>query len=202
MSAVAYSVPVPAPDPAPAAPTLSDGALAARVSAGRGADHAAEAELCRRFAPRIRLYGLRHLGSEAGAGDLVQDVLVVVLDRLRRGALREPEHLASFVLGTCRQAARDRWRGTARREALLGRFGADLAPAEAAPPTLDVDRLDRCLEGLPPRERAVLQLTFYAERSGDEIARELGTTAGNVRVVRHRAVAHLRACMDAGEVAP
>lgn len=202
MPAVAYSVPVPAPDPAPAAPTLSDGAVAARVSASRGADREAEAELCRRFAPRIRLYGLRRLGGEAGAADLVQDVLVVVLDRLRRGALREPERLGSFVLGTCRHAVRDRRRGAARREALLGRFGGDLAPAEAAPATLDVDRLDRCLEGLPARERAVLQLTFYAERSGEEIARELGTTTGNVRVVRHRAVARLRACMDAGEGVP
>lgn len=202
MLAAAYSPRVPALEPVPDVRALSDGALAACVSAGRGADAAAEAELCRRFALRIRLYGLRHLGDAAGAADLIQDVLVLVLERLRRGGLREPERLASFVLGTCRQAVHDRRRGAARRRALLGRFGDGLAPAEAAPPALDVERLDRCMEGLPPRERAVLQLTFYAERSGEEIARELDTTAGNVRVVRHRAVAHLRACMGAEEGSP
>ncbi len=202
MLARAYSPGVPELDSAPDPRALSDAALAACVSKGRGGDREAEAELCRRFALRIRLYGLRHLGDAAGAADLIQDVLVLVLERLRRGALREPERLGSFVLGTCRLAVQDRRRGAARREALLGRFGDQLAPADAALPALDVERLDRCMDGLPPRERAVLQLTFYAERSGEEIARELDTTAGNVRVVRHRAVVHLRACMGAEEVAP
>jgi RNA polymerase sigma-70 factor (ECF subfamily) len=202
MPAGPYSLPVPEPEPALDLRALSDGELATCISAGRGGDREAESELCRRFALRIRLYGLRHLGDPASAADLVQDVLMVVLDRLRREALHEPERLASFVLGTSRRSVLDRRRGEARREALLARFGGDLAPAGVAPPLLDLDRIDRCLEGLPPRERAVLQLTFYAQRSGTEIARELDTTNGNVRVVRHRAVAHLRACLDAGEVTP
>ena len=36
-----------------------DGALARRIAARRGRDAAAEAELCRRLGPRIRLYGLK-----------------------------------------------------------------------------------------------------------------------------------------------
>ncbi len=197
-----YALAVVEPDPRSPVQALSDGGLAARVSAGAGNDRSAEAEVCQRFAPRIRLYGLRHLRDEASAADLVQEVLVTVLDRLRAGALREPDRLASFVLGACRLACTDRRRSAARREALLARFGPDLAAADAERPRLDVDRLDRCLGELPPRERAVLQLTFYAERSSDEIAGELVTTAGNVRVVRYRALVHLRACMGAEEVAP
>lgn len=38
---------------------LSDADLAGRI--GSGSDSEAEAELFRRMAPRIRLYGLRHL---------------------------------------------------------------------------------------------------------------------------------------------
>jgi hypothetical protein len=34
---------------------------------------AAEHELCVQLAPRIRLYGLRHLRDEAAAADLVQE---------------------------------------------------------------------------------------------------------------------------------
>ena len=41
-----------------------------------------EAELYRRFAPRVRLFGLRHLRNEAAAQDLVQEAFVVTLERL------------------------------------------------------------------------------------------------------------------------
>jgi RNA polymerase sigma-70 factor (ECF subfamily) len=198
----AYSLAVVEPEKSSTVRSLTDGGLAARVSAGAGADSAAEGEVCRRFAPRIRLYGLRHLRDDGAAADLVQEVLLVVLDRLRAGALREPDRLASFVLGSCRLAVSERRRGAMRRQALLSRYGPDLAAGEVERPRLDVDRLDGCLEGLPPRERAVVQLTFYAERSSGEIAGELETTPGNVRVVRHRALVHLRDCMGAEEVTP
>src|SRR4029453_5657290 len=69
-----------------------DGALARRIlAAAPETDAAAESELCRRFAPRIRLYGLRHLRSEAAAADLAQEVLIMTLRKLRAGAVREPD---------------------------------------------------------------------------------------------------------------
>jgi RNA polymerase sigma-70 factor, ECF subfamily len=46
----------------------------------------------------------------------------------------------------------------------------------------------------------VVVLTFFADRSADEVAKELGLAAGNVRVIRHRALAKLRECMS-GEAA-
>jgi RNA polymerase sigma-70 factor (ECF subfamily) len=48
---------------------MEDAELAAAVSRGDGA---AEAELYRRLAPRVRLYGLRHLRDRHAAADLVQ----------------------------------------------------------------------------------------------------------------------------------
>ena len=59
----------------------------------------------------------------------------------------------------------------------------------------DTGKLAACLEALAERERTVVVLTFFADKSGDEVARELGLTAGNVRVIRHRAIARLRGCM-------
>ena len=56
---------------------VSDSALARRISGGpAGATQAEESELYRRFAPRVRFYGLRHLGDEAAAQDLAQEVLL------------------------------------------------------------------------------------------------------------------------------
>jgi len=179
--------------------TDDDAALARRIS-GRERDAAAEAAICRRFGPRIRLYGLKHLRSEAAAADLVQDVLVMVLTKLRDGAVREPERLASFVLGMARQTVIDQQRGGRRRARILEAFPLDLTPAaEEAPEPIDSERLKLCLGALPERERSVLLMTFYDDRPADAVAAELKLTAGNVRVIRHRGLDRLRDCMTQAE---
>jgi RNA polymerase sigma-70 factor, ECF subfamily len=180
-----------------------DRALAQRIAAaGTQIDVAAEAELCRRFAPRIRLYGLRHLRSEAAAADLVQDVLLMTLQKLRAGAVREPDRLASFILGTCRQRVIDGRRGGIRRERILDTFGIEFESVlEDEKNALDADRLQQCLERLPERERAVLVMTFYDDRPADAVGEELRLSAGNVRVIRHRGIERLKACMQVTEAA-
>jgi len=180
------------------AETLEEAALARRIAAaGTAMDSAAETELYRRFAPRVRLYGLRHLRDPHAAHDLMQQVLLMTLERLRAGKLREPERIASFVLGMCRMVVLEIRRGTWRRETLLQTYG-DTPEAVDAPEAvrLDADRLAECLQKLAERERMVVVLTFFADKPGDEVAKELRLSAGNVRVVRHRALARLRACMD------
>jgi RNA polymerase sigma-70 factor, ECF subfamily len=179
---------------------LTDAELARRIHAREPDAAGAEAELFLRFARRIRSYGLRHLRDAAAADDLVQQVLVAVLESLRGGKVRDGNQLASFVLGTCRMIARGSVKGDARHERLLEKYPAiDEAVRPAA--VVDTDRLHTCLEKLPPKERAVVVLTFYAERSGDEIAVEVGATPGNVRVIRHRAMSRLQNCMELTEAA-
>ena len=56
-----------------------------------------------------------------------------------------------------------------------------------------------CLGTLDERSRQVVTLTFNDECQTEEIATRLAMTAGNVRVIRHRAVAALRRCLDARE---
>lgn len=174
-----------------------DAALARRVAAaGDRIDSAAEAELYRRLAPRVRLYGLRHLRDRHAAHDLMQQVLLMTLERLRAGKLREPERITSFVLGTARMVVLEIRRGTWRRESLLDLYGNKEEAFEAPEPfALNADQLATCLEALAERERTVVSLTFLADKPGDEVAKELGLSAGNVRVIRHRALTRLRACM-------
>jgi RNA polymerase sigma-70 factor (ECF subfamily) len=156
-----------------------------------------ETQLFERFAPRIRAYGLRHLRSAAAADDLVQQVMIIVIEAQRAGKIREPEKLASFVLGTCRLVAQRAHSTDRRRERLLDRFAPRGEVATQHEP-LDLERLRECLGKLPDRERTIVALTYYAERDGDAIAAELGMTAGNVRVVRHRAMSHLHECVGGG----
>jgi len=163
---------------------------------GSGRDREAEAELFRRMAPRIRLYGLRHLRDEHASEDLTQQVLITTLEALRAGRLREPEKLVSFILGTCRMTVLDLRRNSQRREGLLERFGADLlAPVAPSMPRLDHEELTRCLQNLKERERTVVVLTFYDEQTGADVAGFLGVSEANVRVIRHRAIHQLRDCM-------
>jgi len=56
---------------------LGDAELVRRI--GSGSDREAEDELFRRMAPRIRLYGLRHLRDGQAADDLTQHVLITTL---------------------------------------------------------------------------------------------------------------------------
>jgi RNA polymerase sigma-70 factor (ECF subfamily) len=166
--------------------------------AARPAPPALEAELAR-FGPRVRQFARRHLPDPAAADDLAQEVLLIVLQALRAGRVEHPERLGAFVLGTCRLALRDAQRGSHRRATLLERFGGDLVPAEPPAPTVDGTKLERCLAKLGEQDRAVLMLTFYAERSAAEIATELGLSAGNVRVTRHRALTRLHDCVRGTE---
>lgn len=177
----------------------TDAQLAQRVRAAAGDGGTAEAELFRRLAPRVRLYGLRHLRDAAAADDLVQDVLLLTLERLRAGRVRQPERLASFVLGACRLVVRNQRRGRRRRDGLLDRFGAQLPNrVEPEPLRLDQRRLRECLGRLAERERSILALTFYAEQPSGQIASQLGLTPENVRTLRHRAFVRLRDCVAGG----
>jgi RNA polymerase sigma-70 factor (ECF subfamily) len=184
----------PVPDDLP-----DDASLARRVGqAAPATDHEAEAELCRRLAPRVRQYGLRHLRNDAAAADLMQQVMLLMIERLRAGVLREPERLASFVFGICRMVVLDLRRGHARHERLLETWGEALLPPEAALPNFDHERLARCLARLSERERTVLLLTFYDDMPAAALAHELDLSPTNVRVIRHRGLERLRTCVIGG----
>jgi RNA polymerase sigma-70 factor, ECF subfamily len=176
------------------------GQLAARIAAvAPGTDRDAEAQLYRLLAPRVRRYGQRHLRDDHAADDLVQQVLTLTLEKLRAGAVAAPAQVVSFVLGTCRMAVTEWYRGQRRREELLQRYGDDLPMADLhVAPRLDHERVAHCLERLPERERAVIVLSFYDDQPADAVGRSLGLSAGNVRVIRHRGIDKLRRCVDGG----
>jgi RNA polymerase sigma-70 factor (ECF subfamily) len=181
-------------------PLAEEVALARQIAAA--APHPAkeaEAQLYRRLAPRVRLYGRKHLRDDHAAADLVQQVLLTTILKIRAGELREPERVISFVFGICRMVTMDLRRGNIRRERLLQQYGEDLMIADASvAPRLDQERLASCLDRLSERERSVVLMTFYEDKQADEVAALLALTAGNVRIIRHRALNRLRDCVTGG----
>jgi len=176
---------------------VSDEVLARRIAGGpAGTTDAEEAELYRRFAPRVRLYGRRHLRNDAGVDDLAQDVLLLTIERLRAGDVRRPDEIGSFILGTSRMMVQSQRRVAQRRDALATRF-IDTSPAVAPSPpaSLDAPRVAACLRALAERDRLVVLLTFYADREAPRIAADIGVSPGAVRAIRHRAMGRLRDCV-------
>ena len=176
---------------------VSDAELAALVASR---ESQAEAALFTRFAPRIELYGLKHLRSRPAADDLVQQVMLIVLEAVRGGRVEDTSKLASFVLGTCRNVTWD-LRRAAGRDERLAREVAIVSHAVEPPAQSEVDvlRLRGCMGRLPEREAHVVRMSFLEDQTAEDVGTRLGLTPGNVRVIRHRALARLRECMGAGE---
>jgi RNA polymerase sigma-70 factor, ECF subfamily len=127
--------------------------------------------------------------------DIRQETLLRVLHSLRAGdGLRRPECLASFVMAVCQNVLREQVRAQVRYT------GFD-EPAVHADRSADPEKqaiagqrrasLTEALAQLATRERQVLAMTL-ADAQPADISRRLGLTQGNVRVVLHRAKAHLR----------
>lgn len=175
--------------------------LARRIQEGEATAGAAEAELCRRFWQRARLYGLRHLRGVTEAEDLAQGVMEVLLTSLREGRVDDLEILDRYVLGVCRNVAHTLRRSGDRTANAARRLALEPVPSVEQPPEPPwerqaVESLTLCLGGLSQREQRVVQMSFSEWKPSTQIAEELGVAPGNVRVIRHRALRKLRDCMD------
>lgn len=185
--------------------TADDASLVSMITGDRNRANA-EAEVCARYRRRVHLYGLRHLRDASAADDLVQDVFATVIERVRRGELNDPDKLGAFILGTCRMQVIGRKRSEARRARILAIYGDPRIDDAAADETFevtagDLERVRDCLARLADRDRTVLLLTFYAELDADALGREVGLQPNNVRVIRHRALGRLQACVRGSEEA-
>ena len=169
------------------------------VRAGNG-DRQAESTLSQRFAPAVRAFARRRLRGVEATEDFAHDVLLLLVEALRRGSVQEPERLAGFVLGICKKLALDRARTNERRAELWEAFGETLAPLEPQATARDCPyeliHLEDCLSRLTQRSREVVRLGFIEAQSHDSVAAALGVTEANARLLRHRALGSLRECMS------
>lgn len=158
---------------------------------------AAERELCRRLLPAVRAFAQRRL-RPSSVDDFTHDVLVHLVEALRSGRIEEPERIASFALGICRNLARERARSNERRNLLASQYGVTESDLVAWDREHEVrrDHLEDCYSQLAERARSVLRATFCDDHPDSEIAARLSLTEANVRIIRHRSLAMLRGCLE------
>ncbi len=173
--------------------------LAEKVRAAVAGDRVQEAALCARFAPAVRTFARRRLRSAEAVEEFAQDVLLLVVQALRSGAITEPARFGGFVLGVCNNVARERARTRDRRDALWAAYASGLAPLDADLPARhrdEVAALEDCLSQLSARARVVVRHAYVDGESSQEIAVRLDVQEGHVRVIRHRALGSLRDCLS------
>jgi RNA polymerase sigma factor (sigma-70 family) len=157
----------------------------------------AEAEICTRFLPRIRVFLARHLSGIFEVDDLAHEVVIGLLQAVRDERLREPQYIGAFALGICRNKVREVVRQKQRSDRAMGRIEPEPLP-EAPAPRVEMGRLEECLHQLRERDRTVLRLVLVECRSAESTGAELQMSATNVRVCRHRAIDKLRRCLGVG----
>lgn len=130
-------------------------------------------------------------GDPHTAADLVQDALERT--GMRWSSLDRNGDPEAYVRRAIVNGRISRWRKL-RRESLV-----DLVPDHA--PYVDRgprdDTLWQLLATLPRRQRAVLVLRYYEDQSEEQIAATLGCAPGTVKSQASKALAKLRAALDA-----
>jgi RNA polymerase sigma-70 factor (ECF subfamily) len=173
----------------PSIPTL--------VSLATGGDRRAEGALVRKFAPAVRTFWRRRMRGVDAVDELSQEVFLRFVQALRSGAVAEPERVGGFVLGICKNLARERARTAERRDDLWKQYGDALTALEdTSLASYQLAQLEDCLSQMTGRSRDVIRYAFVEGQSASEIGSRMDMTEGNVRVVRHRALEALRTCMS------
>jgi RNA polymerase sigma-70 factor (sigma-E family) len=128
-------------------------------------------------------------GSQAAADDLLQATLTKIY--LAWPRIADRQHVDAYARRALVNEHRSTWRKAVRRPEVL----AEIPPDRAERPTeYDGEReaVWRLVQGLPPRQRAVVVLRYYEDLSEAQIADLLGISTGTVKSQASRALASLR----------
>jgi RNA polymerase sigma-70 factor (sigma-E family) len=131
----------------------------------------------------------------AGSRQDGEDLLQAALERVLRKPGRVHEDVEGYLRRVLYNLAADGWRrrGTWKQK-LLPVLRADTRNAEPDQ-TSQVDQRDalvRMVGQLPPRQRAVIVLRYWEQRSETETAALLGCSEGTVKSAASRGLQHLR----------
>ena len=145
---------------------------------------------------RLCWLGLLLTGDQAEGEELAQEALARTW---WRWAVHRPDDPAAYA----RKVLVNRRRSLLRRAGVEARFLARTR-AEPVPPPGDEQAmvLWQAVQGLPPRQRAVLVLRFHEDLTEAEVARLLGLPLGTVKSLAHRGLARLRDRLGSPDLDP
>jgi RNA polymerase sigma-70 factor (sigma-E family) len=165
------------------------------VAPGWGADDAVTHLYAAHYRSLVRLAALL-LHDAAVAEEVVQDSFVAMHGAWRR--LADPDRALAYL----RQSVVNRSRSALRHRAVVERNAPPPAPDAASAEhgallAIEHAEVMSALSRLPQRQREVLVLRYYADLSEAEIADAIGISRGAVKSHASRAMATLRADLEA-----
>ena len=184
------------PKPVPASAAAPD-PLVSAIAAG---DRSAERAFVERYQRGVRALVVRACRpGDPVVEDIVQDVLMTVLGRLRAGALVDANALPAYLQATIAHASSAEYRRRKLRgetlpvEQMEGLPDSDPGPLEGLHRSHLRQAVAALIEALPvARDREVLRGFYLQERDRDELCRALGIDEPHFRRVLHRARERLR----------
>jgi RNA polymerase sigma-70 factor (ECF subfamily) len=165
--------------------------LVDRVRAG---DHQAEAELVERYNRSIALIIRQEVEDRATAEDLCQETFRIVLEKIRRGEVREPQKLSGFVWAVARNLVISHFRRAARQEQLIETEWIELFPhpvpdqLEALLQKEKANLVRQVLNQMRNKRDIQVLFRFYIiEEDKEQICADLGLTSLDFNQVLCRA---------------
>jgi RNA polymerase sigma-70 factor (ECF subfamily) len=154
------------------------GELSRRIREG---DVSAESELIRQFEPGLRVLLRRRTGGDHGLlQDLVQETLLVVIQRLRGDGLADPDKLAAFAAQTARNLAIASLRKTERQKTDIDSAATERNPDTSRGVETIVEDVEAgmavraLLRELPQaRDRLMLKRFYLEDHDKDIICQEM-----------------------------
>jgi RNA polymerase sigma factor (sigma-70 family) len=170
----------------------TDTGLVSDIQSGRSE---AEAALYEKYSAKVFFLALRESKLRQDAEDVRAETFLRVLQAIRGNQVRSAEALPAFILGVTRNVLRELY---VRRNQAGEAVAAD--STNLATPSHEILFLDqevrraveKTIDKLKSRERAVLRMCFYEEVSTEEVARRTGIAPERVRLVKSRALKRFR----------
>jgi RNA polymerase sigma-70 factor (ECF subfamily) len=165
--------------------------LVNRIRAG---DLQAEAELVESYKRAVMSIIRRKVGKSMVADDLYQETFCIVLEKIRKGDVREAEKLSGFICGVARNRVIKYFQRAARQESLTETEETMLLPHSTSDQLEqllrkeEVDIVRQILKEMTSERDVQVLLRFYlAEHEKEQICQELGLTGRQFNLVLHRA---------------
>ena len=146
----------------------------------------------------LRRYAYLLTGDLASADDLLQDSLLKVY---RQWSHVSGPGIDRYVRVVITRTHISVWRHVGRFESPVEAL-ADVGSPDRTDEVATRDEVWRLLQGLGPRQRAVVVLRFWSDLPEAEIATTLSCLIGTVKSQLHRALAHLRTALPDDTYAP
>ena len=168
------------------------------VQRAQALEEAALASLYSTYYPRVYNYAFLHLGDVHAAEDLTSDVMLKVLESIKKYRFRGPP-FSAWVFRIARNKLIDLHRRRKRRgevDLTEPLAAMQISPQVLAERALDRGQLQLALKYLTEEQRQVIVLKFIEGFDNASVARIMGRSEGAIKSLQHRGLHSLRRIMS------